>query len=94
MKTMIGYSIGDVLELVGVTRKRTLLEVLLPTLGLIAAGAVVGAGAGLALAPSSGRRLRRDLQQGMSGRLDRLRTRIQKERQSNSMVNAIPQQSS
>ena len=40
--------------------------------GLLAAGAIIGAGIGLAFAPSSGQRLRQDV----SGRLDQLRERV------------------
>jgi hypothetical protein len=75
MRKMMGYDIEDVLELAGLQRRRSILEAVLPALGLLAAGAVIGAGVGLAFAPSSGRRLRQDV----SGRLDQLREGVKEE---------------
>jgi YtxH-like protein len=74
-KLMRGYDLDDALRLIGRSRRRSALEMLLPALALLAAGAAVGAGVGLVFAPSSGRRLRED----MSGRIDKLRERVQKE---------------
>jgi hypothetical protein len=72
-KVMRGYDLDDALQLIGM-RRRSPMAVLLPAIGLLAAGAAIGAGIGLALAPSSGRRLRQDL----GGRLDQLRERVAK----------------
>jgi hypothetical protein len=73
-KLMRGYELDDALRLIGMHR-RSAMETFLPALGLLAAGAVIGAGIGLALAPSSGRRLRQDI----GGRLDHLRERVRKD---------------
>jgi gas vesicle protein len=75
MRKLMGYDIEDVLELAGLQSRHSLMGTLLPALGLLAAGAAIGAGVGLAFAPSSGRRLR----EGMSGRLDQLREGAKKE---------------
>jgi hypothetical protein len=82
-KLMRGYELDDALRLIG-ARRRSALETFLPALGLLAAGAAIGAGIGLALAPSSGRRLRQDI----GGRLDQLRERVRKESSEQGHVNA------
>jgi hypothetical protein len=82
-KLMRGYELDDALRLIG-ARRRSALETFLPALGLLAAGAAIGAGIGLALAPSSGRRLRQDL----GGRLDQLRERVRRESSEQGHVNA------
>jgi hypothetical protein len=82
-KLMRGYALEDALRLIG-ARRRSALETFLPALGLLAAGAAIGAGIGLALAPSSGRRLRQDL----GGRLDQLRERVRRESSEQGHVNA------
>ncbi len=79
-KMMRGYELDDALRLLGVARRRSALELMLPALGLLAAGAAIGAGIGLAFAPSSGRRLREDV----GGRLDQIRERVKKESEKNS----------
>ena len=53
-------------------RRRALVDTLLPAAGLVALGAVFGAGLGLMLAPSSGSRLRQDV----GDRLDRIKNRV------------------
>lgn len=73
-KLMRRYELDDALRLMGMHR-RSAMETFLPALGLLAAGAAIGAGIGLALAPSSGRRLRQDI----GGRLDQLRERVRKD---------------
>ena len=75
MKKMIGYDLEDALDLIGLQRKQGILSMFLPVLGGLFVGAAIGAGAGLAFAPSSGRRLR----QGVSERLDQLRDRVKRE---------------
>jgi hypothetical protein len=86
---MFGYDVGDILDFVGLARKRTGLEIALPALGLIAVGAALGAGAGLILAPASGRRLRHDLREGVGGRIGQIRERILSERKSRLANNAV-----
>ncbi len=87
MRKMMGYDIEDVLELAGLQRRPSILGSFLPALGLLAAGAVIGAGLGLAFAPSSGRRLRQDV----SGRLDHLREEVKKDTPKHSEVSANSQ---
>lgn len=81
-KLMRGYEVNDALRLIGLARRRSMLEMLLPALGLLAAGAALGAGIGLAFAPSSGRSLRKDV----GGRLDQIRDKVKRE--SDKYVNA------
>jgi hypothetical protein len=88
-KLMRGYELDDALRLMGVMRRRSPIELMLPALGLLALGAAVGAGIGLAFAPSSGRRLREDV----GGRLDQIRDRVRKESEkhgSNATVTSSP----
>jgi gas vesicle protein len=72
---MPDYDLEDALNLLGLSRRRSLMGMFLPAIGLLAAGAAIGAGVGLAFAPSSGRRLREDV----GGRLDHLRERVKRE---------------
>jgi hypothetical protein len=87
-KLMRGYELDDALRLIGVARRRSAMEMMLPALGLLFAGAAIGAGIGLAFAPSSGRRLREDV----GGRLDQIRERVKKEseKRSNATVASTP----
>lgn len=55
-KQVSGFGIEDVLGTVGLSRRRSHF---LENLGLVAVGAVVGAGAAILFAPSSGRETRR-----------------------------------
>jgi hypothetical protein len=71
-KLMKSYDADDVLHFLGLAQRRSFLGTILPAFGLIAAGAVIGAGIGLAFAPSSGQRLRQDV----TGRLDQLRDKV------------------
>jgi len=50
--------LDDMLDSLGLTRKRPLLGVAVPILGVLAAGIAIGAGLGLLFAPTSGRQLR------------------------------------
>jgi hypothetical protein len=76
MKNIIGYDVADVLALAGLARRPTTLESLLPAIGLIAAGVVIGAGVGLLLAPESGRLLRDDVSRNVNARVGQLRERV------------------
>jgi hypothetical protein len=71
-KLMRSYDADDVLHLLGLAQRRSFLGTILPAFGLLAAGAVIGAGIGLAFAPSSGQRLRQDV----TGKLDQLRDKV------------------
>jgi hypothetical protein len=86
MKKLIGYDIDDMLDLVRLERRRSRVQFVLPAMGLLTLGLAIGGGAGLMLAPWSGRRLR----QAVGGRIDQLRGRIQsdEQRRGPEMVNA------
>jgi hypothetical protein len=88
IKNVTGYDIDDVLDLVGLRRRRALLASMLPAMGLLAMGVAIGAAAGLMLAPSSGRRLRQDV----GDRLDQLRERVKGEAQKRAEMNAAQPQ--
>ncbi len=77
IKRVLGYDADDVLQLIGLVRRRRFVEAMIPAIGFVALGAAIGAGVGLMLAPSSGRRLRQDV----SDRLDQIRERIAREAQ-------------
>jgi len=62
-RTVSHIELSDVLGTVGLARKR---NYVLENLGLIALGAVAGAGAAMLLAPTSGRETRRRLSEGAS----------------------------
>ena len=76
MKNIIGYDMADVLALAGLARKPTTFEAVLPAIGLIAAGVVIGAGLGLFFAPESGRLLRDDVSRNVNSRVGQLRERV------------------
>jgi hypothetical protein len=88
IKNVTGYDIDDVLDLVGLRRRRALMASVLPAMGLLAMGVAIGAAAGLMLAPSSGRRLRQDV----GDRLDQLRERVKSEAQKRAATNAAQPQ--
>jgi hypothetical protein len=88
MKQMIGYDIDDALDLIGLARRRSILNHMLPAMGFLALGAALGAGVGLMLAPSSGRRLRQDV----GDRLDQIRDKMKNEAQKRGVTNATQPQ--
>ncbi len=88
MKKLIGYDIDNILDLVRLERRRPLVQFVLPAVGLLAIGAAIGGGAGLILAPWSGRRLRQEV----GGRIDQIRERLKSDQRKHEMVNAAPQQ--
>lgn len=57
-----GLSTDDILSALGLQRRRTAVDVIVPTAGLFIAGLMVGAGFALLMAPKSGRDTRRELQ--------------------------------
>jgi hypothetical protein len=81
-----GYELDDALHLLGLSRRRSMLGIFLPALGLLAAGAAIGAGVGLAFAPSSGRRFRQDV----GGRLDQIRDRVRTHRHEETNATSMP----
>jgi len=88
MKNLIGYDIDDVLDLVGLARRRSLIEAVLPAMGFVVLGAAIGAGVGLMLAPSSGRRLRQEV----GDRLDQVKSRVMSAAEKQGLVDARQQQ--
>jgi len=72
VKAVEGLNLDDALGVVGVERKSSSLSHFLPALGLITISAAIGAGIALLLAPSSGRRLRARLADGIDDAKHRL----------------------
>ena len=64
-KKMLSGDIGgdEMLEMMGLMRRRSAIETLLPAIGLLVAGGAIGAGLGLVFAPSSGRRMRESVEE-------------------------------
>ncbi len=83
MKKPFDY-VDSFLGLVGLERRRSFFEAILPAATLVAFGAAVGAGVGLILAPTSGRRLRQDV----GDRLDQIKNRVAGEGRRQGVVNA------
>jgi gas vesicle protein len=89
MKKPLDY-VDSLLDLVRLERRRSFAEALLPGAALIVFGVAVGAGVGLMLAPSSGRRLRQDVGE----RLDQIKNRVAGEARRHGVVNATAPQAS
>ena len=68
VKFVRGLELDDLLGLIGVERRRSAAQLILPTIGLVSLGAVVGAGTALLVAPSSGAEFR----QRLTERVDKL----------------------
>ena len=64
--------LDDVLETIGLQQRRSVYGALLPAIGILGAGILVGAGLGLLFAPSSGKVLRREAE----GRVNQLKGKI------------------
>jgi aconitase B len=88
IRRLLGYDMDDALGLIGLARRRPVIGIILPALGLVAFGAAVGACIGLMLAPSSGRRLRQD----MSERFDQMREKVKVQARKQGLLNATPEQ--
>lgn len=73
-KTLGDVDVDDALRVVGLARRRSALMYLVPAaVGFLVIGGMVGMGIGLTLAPTSGRRLRRTLEERVSSLRDRVR---------------------
>lgn len=70
------YGVSDLLGSVGLERRRTTLDRLLPAVGLVGLGTVIGAGVALMLAPSSGRELRARMSEQLDSAKERAKERI------------------
>jgi sensor domain CHASE-containing protein len=75
MKKRIGYDLDDILHLARLQRRRSMTAFVVPAALFMILGAALGAGFGLVLAPSSGRRLRQEV----GDRLDQIRERVKSE---------------
>ncbi len=64
--------IDDLLETIGLQQRRSAYGALLPAIGILGAGILVGAGLGLLFAPTSGKILRREAE----GRVNQLKGKI------------------
>lgn len=76
VRTLQGYGVSDLLGSVGLERRRTTMDRLLPALGWIGLGTAIGAGAALLLAPSSGRELRARVTEQLDSAKERAKERI------------------
>jgi hypothetical protein len=72
-RAMDDFDVDDVLELIGLERKRSVVGIFVPMIGILAAGVAIGTGLGLLLAPTSGRELRREAEGKMSHIREKLR---------------------
>lgn len=61
VKVVRRLEFDDVLGLLGMQRRRSAADLILPTIGLISLGAMVGASTALLMAPTSGAKLRQQL---------------------------------
>ena len=62
MKDMMSHNLERLLGELGLEKRRTTGDFVLPAIGVFAAGAIVGGVIGLLLAPSSGRELRSEIE--------------------------------
>lgn len=70
------FSRHDVLAAMGLETRRTAADMILPALGLLGVGLVVGAGLGLMFAPKSGAETRERIGNGVSDVARRVKSRI------------------
>ena len=77
LQSLQNFSSDDILAALGLQKRRNGFDVLLPSVALFTAGAVVGAAAAVLLSPKSGAALRRDLTDGAKDLSQRLGTTAQ-----------------
>lgn len=70
------YGVSDLLGSVGLERRRTTMDKLLPAIGLVGLGTAIGAGVALLCAPSSGRELRARMSEQIDNAKERAKERI------------------
>jgi len=87
VRTVQNYGVSDLLSSVGLERRRTTLDRVLPALGWVGLGTAIGAGVALMMAPSSGRELRAKMSDQLDYAKERAKERIDtaKERIDNGM---------
>ena len=64
LQSLQSFSGDDILAALGLEKRRTNVDVLLPSVALFAAGAIVGAAAAVLLTPKTGPAMRRELTDG------------------------------
>jgi hypothetical protein len=64
LQSLQSFSGDDILAALGLAKRRTNVDVLLPSVALFAAGAIVGAAAAVLLTPKTGPAMRRELTDG------------------------------
>jgi len=64
LSSLQNLSGDDILAAIGLERRRTVSDALVPSLALFTAGALVGAAAAVLLTPKTGQQLRRELTDG------------------------------
>jgi hypothetical protein len=64
LSSLQNLSADDILAAIGLERRRTVSDALVPSLALFTAGALVGAAAAVLLTPKTGQQLRRELTDG------------------------------
>ena len=77
LQSLQSFSGDDILAALGLEKRRTNIDVLLPSVALFAAGAIVGAAAAVLLTPKTGPALRRELTDGARDLSQRLGTTAQ-----------------
>ena len=69
-------STDDALGYVGLQRRRSAADYVLPAVGLFGVGVAVGVGVGIALAPKAGEQLREDVKEGVKKSVNELREKV------------------
>jgi hypothetical protein len=76
VRAIQGYGVSDLLGSVGLERRRTAMDRLLPAIGLVGLGTAIGAGVALLCAPSSGRELRAKMSEQLDSAKERAKERL------------------
>lgn len=77
LQSLQSFGGDDILAALGLEKRRTHVDVLLPSVAIFAAGAIVGAAAAVLLTPKTGPALRRELTDGARDLSQRLGTTAQ-----------------
>ncbi len=70
------FTPDDALGYVGLQRRRTAMNYILPAAGLFGIGVAVGVGVGMALAPKKGAELRDDVRDGVKKTVDEVKEKV------------------